>query len=58
MTNSEINLSEAIKAMKQGNLSAYEMDFIKDIRDYSKKELKGLSSKQYDLLRKCAAKAE
>jgi hypothetical protein len=57
MTNSEINQSEAIKAMESGKLTSYESDFVESIRNYSKKDLKNLSTKQYDLLRKCADKA-
>ena len=51
MTNVEINLQYAVEALEAGRLSSYEADFINEIRDYSKKELKSLSSKQYKLLR-------
>jgi len=56
MTNAEINLTEAIKNMNDGKLNDYESSFISDIKDYDKKQLKGLSSKQYKFMRTCADK--
>jgi hypothetical protein len=56
MTNGEIKLENAINALEGKKLSSYEADFIESIRNYSKKEIAKLSSKQYDLLCKCANK--
>jgi len=56
MTNGETNLKNAIEAMQSGKLTSYEVEFVKKIENYSKKEIAKLSSKQYDLLRKCAGK--
>ena len=56
MTNSEINLNCALKALKEGRLTAYEAEFVNSIKDYTKKELRNLSSKQYKLLREISNK--
>ena len=56
MTNAEILLANAKKALEEKLLNSYEEEFIEKISDYSKKELSKLSSKQYELLRKCASK--
>ena len=56
MTNVEINLKYAVAALETGRLNDYEAEFIESIRDYSKKELKKLSSKQYNLLREISNK--
>ena len=56
MTNVEINLSNALEALEAGRLTAYEAEFVESIRDYTKKELKNLSSKQYKLLREISNK--
>lgn len=56
MTNVEIDLSCALKALEAGRLTSYEAEFIEAIRDYTKKELKKLSSKQYKLLREISNK--
>ena len=58
MTNAEINQAEAIKALEQGKLSDWEKGFVESIRNHSKKQLKALTSKQYDTLRTLAAKAD
>ena len=50
MTNSEINLKNAIEALESGKLNAKESDFINQIKDYDKKKLRSLTSKQYDWL--------
>ena len=56
MTNVEINLKYAVAALEAGRLNDYEAEFIESIRDYSKKELKNLSSKQYNILREISNK--
>ncbi len=56
MTNVEINLKYAVAALEAGRLNDYEAEFIESIRDYSKKELKKLSSKQYKLLNEISNK--
>lgn len=56
MTNVESYLQTAIEKMNAGELNSYEQSFISSIEDYSKKQLKGLSSKQYNLLRTIANK--
>lgn len=56
MTNAQISLSTAVTALDNGDLTSYEESFIEDIRDYTKKELNGLSSKQYGLLRSISEK--
>lgn len=57
MTNVEIELSNAIEAIEAGKLNDYEASFVEKIKDFSKKELKNLSSKQYDFLRTIAKKS-
>ena len=56
MTNAENNLKHAIEALNNNKLNAYEAAFINSIKEYSKKELKNISSKQYHLLVQCADK--
>lgn len=56
MTNAEFNLSRAVEAMEAGLLTGAESLFIQSIQHYSKKELNGLSSKQFDMLRSIANK--
>lgn len=58
MTFSQSLQADAVKAKEQGNLSAYEKGFVEDIANYDKKQLGRLTSKQYDLLKKCATKAD
>ena len=50
MTNAEINLEVAVKALEDGKLKGSAKDFIEDIKDFSKKDLRGLSKKQYQFL--------
>ena len=54
MTNAESYLKEAIERLEKGELNSYESDFINEIRDYTKKDLRKLTSKQFFLLRKIA----
>jgi hypothetical protein len=54
MTNAESYLQTAIEALENGNLDSKSAEFVKSIKDYSKKQLKGLSSKQFDWLRNIA----
>lgn len=56
MTNAEIRLKAAVKALENGNLNEKESAFIEDIRDYDKKQLRGLSPKQYKWLEDIANK--
>jgi hypothetical protein len=56
MTNAEIRLKAAVKALENGNLNEKESAFIEDIRDYDKKQLRGLSLKQYKWLEDIANK--
>jgi len=50
MTNAEINLKVAIKALEAGKLNSFETQFVESIKDYDKHDLKKLSSKQYDVM--------
>jgi hypothetical protein len=50
MTNVEMNLEVAVKALKEGKLKGSAVSFIEDIKDFDKKQLKKLSSKQYHFL--------
>jgi hypothetical protein len=50
MTNGEINLDIAIKALEAGKLNSFESSFVESIKDYDKYDLKNLSRKQYDVL--------
>ena len=50
MTNNEINLEVAVKALKAEKLNGFESEFVKSIEDYDKYDLKTLSRKQYDVL--------
>jgi hypothetical protein len=56
MTNAEINQAAAIENLKAGKLNEFEIKFVNSIKDMSKKELRALSYKQYDILRKIANK--
>lgn len=56
MTNVESYLVDAVQALESDKLNSFEGRFVNSIRDYSKKELKGLSSKQFLLLREIANK--
>lgn len=58
MTNAEIKQHCAIVALEQGKLTNWEKNFVESIRNYSKKQLRSLSSKQYDALTKIAEKAD
>ena len=51
MTNAEIILQDAVKNLEEGKLNAWEVEFVEQFKDFSKKELKNLSSKQYKTLR-------
>lgn len=50
MTNTEINLNVAVKALEQNLLNSFEKQFVESIKHYTKKDLRGLSSKQYNVL--------
>ena len=54
MTNVECYQKEAVARLVKGELNSYESDFVEKIRDYSKKELKKLTSNQFIFLRKIA----
>ena len=56
MTNVQTNLEYAIKALEAGRLTSAEADFIESIRDYSKKDLGNLSSKDFKELRRISDK--
>jgi hypothetical protein len=47
MTNAEINLSVAKKALEEGKLKGSSKSFVESIQDYDKYDLKRLSKKQY-----------
>jgi hypothetical protein len=50
MTNAEINLDVAVKALKANKLTGSAKDFVESIQDYDKHDLKKLSKKQYQFL--------
>jgi hypothetical protein len=50
MTNGEINLQIAKKALEAGKLNDFESKFVESVKDYDKYDLKKLSKKQYDIL--------
>lgn len=56
MTNAESYLSRACEAMEASLLTVAEDLFIQSIQHFSKKELRELSSKQFDMLRSIAIK--
>lgn len=56
MTNVESYLSMACEAMEASLLTVAEDLFIQSIQQFSKKELRELSSKQFDMLRSIAIK--
>lgn len=56
MTNAESYLEDAINALEEGKLSDYEAKFVESIKDYSKKDLRNLTSKQFMLLRDISKK--
>lgn len=47
MTNIEIDLQVAVKALEAGLLKGSSKSFIEDIKDYDKYDLKKMSKKQY-----------
>lgn len=57
MTNVESYLADAIEALEDKKLTSFEADFVESIKDYNKKELKSLSSKQFLFLRSIAKKS-
>lgn len=54
MTNAEIILSEVIEKRDNGELNDWEYGFVSQFEDYTKKDLRSLSSKQYMKLRQIA----
>jgi hypothetical protein len=52
MTNVEIRLKAAVKALENGNLNENESAFIEDIRDYDKKQLRGTFSQAVQVARR------
>jgi hypothetical protein len=50
MTNAEINLEVAVKALTDGKLKGSAKQFIESIKDYDKYDLRKLSKKQYQFL--------
>lgn len=57
MTNAQIAQKYAVEALEAGVLNDYEAEFVEEVRDYSKKELRNLSGKQYKLLDSISDKA-
>jgi hypothetical protein len=56
MTNNEISLEFAVKALESGKLNSFETKFVESIKDYDKNDLKKLSRKQYDILQSISKK--
>lgn len=56
-TNAETKRDWAVEALEAGKLTPYEAEFVEQIRNWTKKQLRGLTSKQYALLTTCADKA-
>lgn len=54
MTNVECYQKEAVKKLEKGILDSYQVDFVEKIKNYTKKELNSLTSKQFLFLRKIA----
>lgn len=50
MTNAEINLTIAVKALEANKLTGSAKSFIEDIKDYDKRDLRKLTKKQYQFL--------
>jgi hypothetical protein len=50
MTNGEINLEVAVKALEKGMLKGSDRMFIESIKDFNKYQLKKLTGKQYKFL--------
>jgi hypothetical protein len=50
MTNAQINLAIAVKALEEGKLKGSAKSFIEDIKDYDNKDLSKLTKKQYKFL--------
>lgn len=57
MTNAESYLETAIELKNAGKLSKWESDFVSQFENYNKKQLKGLSSKQFKVLRDISNKS-
>lgn len=56
MTNNEILQTKAVQLLNDGKLNSFEAQFVESIKNWSKKELNKISSKQYEVLRKIANK--
>lgn len=56
MTNAESKLAEAIEAKNNGKLNDWENEFVSQFEDFTKKQLKSLTYKQYVKLRDIADK--
>lgn len=56
MTNAENILEQAVELLEKGQLNKKESEFVESIKDYTKKDLKRLSYKQYIFLRDIANK--
>ena len=54
MTNAAIYQQEAVKKLQNNELNSYESEFVEQIKNYSKKDLRNLTSKQFLFLRKIA----
>lgn len=50
MTNAQINLETAVKALEKGLLNGKAAEFISEIKDYDKGQLKRLTTAQYKFL--------
>ena len=54
MTNAQIDLKSAIRNLENGKLDTLFTQFIESIRDYDKKDLRSLTSREYKMLVKAA----
>ena len=54
MTNAESYLQAAIEKMNNNELTSTQENFVASIENYSKKELRGLTSTQFKMLREIA----
>lgn len=57
MTNAQIAQKFAVEALEAGVLNDYEAEFVEEVKDYDRKDLRELSGKQYKFLDRIGDKA-
>ena len=56
MTNNQSMQETAISLLEAGKLNSFEAQFVESIRNWTKKDLNRISSRQYEILKKISQK--